>query len=58
MKKIEILFHICMIILMIAVVVAILVWCGEQAWILQELKNKCIAECVEINKINPFTCAC
>jgi len=46
----EILFHVLMIIALIVIIVAILMWCGEQAWIMAELKNKCIAECVEINR--------
>lgn len=59
MSEFEILFQVLMIILMILIVILALVYLGQQAWILEGLKNQCIAECVEINKLNPaVSCVC
>jgi uncharacterized membrane protein len=54
----EIMFHVLMIISLVLLICLILYWLGNQMWAMQLLKNKCIAECIEINKLNPNTCVC
>jgi hypothetical protein len=40
-----------MIILLIGIIAfIILYYLGQQSWVLSNLKNKCIADCVEFNK--------
>lgn len=46
----EILINIGVLIVLVCLLCAIVIWCGQQAWILQGLHNKCIAECVSFNK--------
>ena len=58
MEKLDILFHILSILSMIGILILILYWLGNQMWAMQLLKNQCIAECLEINKLNPYSCAC
>ena len=58
MEKLEILVHILIIITMVLIIILILYWLANQMWIISLLKNKCIAECNEINKLNPYTCVC
>jgi len=58
MEKIEILIQILILITLILLIIAILYYLGTQSWAMQILKNKCVAECFEINKLNPYSCVC
>lgn len=60
-KKINVynlIFHIFILICLIGFLVIILIWCANQIWLMQILKNQCIADCIEYNKINPMSCVC
>lgn len=58
MKKLEILFHALVILGLLLLIVLILVVLSNEAWAMNLLKNQCIAECLELNKLNPNTCVC
>ena len=58
MDKIDILIQVLMTIALILIIISIFYYIGTQAWAMQLLKNQCIAECLEINKINPMSCSC
>jgi hypothetical protein len=54
----EIIINALMILFLIGTICLILIWLGNQMWIMQLLKNQCIAECLEINELNPMSCVC
>ena len=57
--KTELIMDVLMIILIIVIIIYILYWLGTQIWVMQFLKNKCIVECLEFNKLNNNTvCVC
>lgn len=57
MEKLELLFHVIMIIIMILIIVAIIVIIGKESYAMALFKNKCIAQCVELNK-QGIMCVC
>jgi len=58
MDKIDLLNQIIFIIIIILVIITMFYFIGTQVWEMQILKNECIAQCIELNKINPLTCVC
>lgn len=56
--KINLIIGILFFIITILILILLIYFIGTQAWAMQLLKNKCIAECIEINKLNPGTCVC
>lgn len=49
MTLLEILIHIGVFILIVASIVITITWMGEQVWIMNNLHNQCIADCVKFN---------
>jgi hypothetical protein len=58
MKKIEILFHILVLTFITLTIILVLFWLVESIWVVNNLHNKCVADCIEWNKLNPGTCMC
>lgn len=57
-ELLPLILNIIIIIILILIIIFVIIEIGKQQWALQLLKNQCVAECFELNKINPNTCAC
>ena len=55
----QLLLHLVFIIGMILILIWVIYRLGQETFVLQQLKNKCIAECFEINKqAGELICVC
>jgi len=46
----KILIFLAVLLLIVSLLVLAVFWMGQQVWIMSELKNKCISDCVAFNK--------